>query len=124
MGILSLATGVLYVIKIDDDVITQGIVAPAQKIYIDSPMNRVVQEVLCPPGTPVKAGQPVVRLYDGDLRAKVSDAETEVRRAEANLEAARAQLALLEERPTAEELKIKIGSAYPVGEEKTMEVLI
>ena len=106
VGILSLVLVTLYLIKIDDVVMAQGIVDPGQKIYIDSPLSRVVEQIICPPGTPVKAGQPVVQLYNGDLKAKVSDAKTEIRRAEANLESSRAQLALLEEKPTPEELNI------------------
>jgi len=106
VGILSLVLVTLYLIKIDDVVMAQGIVDPGQKIYIDSPLSRVVEQIICPPGTPVKAGQPVVQLYNGDLKAKVSDAQTEIRRAEANLESSRARLALLEEKPTPEELNI------------------
>ena len=105
-GVLGVALVALYLIKIDDVVMGQGIVDPGQKIYIDSPMTRVMQEVYCQPGTPVKAGQPLAQLYDGDLRAAVASAGKDVQRAEANLEVARAQLELLREKPTPEELKI------------------
>jgi len=105
-GVLAVALLTLYVIKIDDVVMAQGIVDPGQKIYIDSPLSRVLQEIICPPGTAVKAGQPVAQLYNGDLKATVSTAITDLRRAEANLEESRARLALLEEMPTPEELKI------------------
>ena len=106
VGILGLAVITLALIKIDDVVMAQGIAEPGQKIYMDSPLKRVVHEILCYPGTPVKAGQPVARLYDADLRAAVAAAEKEVQGAEANLEVARARLALLREQPTPEELKI------------------
>lgn len=105
-GILSLIVIILSLIKIDDIVMAQGIVEPGRKIYIDSPLKRVIKEVYCEPGARVRAGQPVVRLYDGDLRTDVEAAEQEVQRAEANLERARAHLALLREKPTPEELKI------------------
>ena len=79
VGVLGLVLIALYLIEIDDIVMAQGIVDPGQKIYIDSPLSRVVQEIICPPGTPVKAGQPVVRLYDGDLRAAASTARPRLR---------------------------------------------
>ncbi len=106
VGILSLIIIALYLIRINDIVMARGIVEPGQKIYIDSPLRRVIQKIYCRPGTPVKAGQPVAQLYDGDLRAAVAEAEKEVQRAQANLEFALAHLALLKEKPTEEELKI------------------
>ena len=106
VGIIGFAVVALALIKIDDVVMAQGIAEPGQKIYIDSPLKRVVHQILCYPGTPVKIGQPVARLYDADLRATAAAAEKEVQGAEANLEVARAQLALLKEQPTPEELKI------------------
>ena len=93
-------------IQIDDVVRGQGIVDPGQKTYIDSPLKRVVEKVFCYPGTHIAANQPVAQLYDGDLRTGVASADKEVQRAQANLEAARAFLSLLEERPTPEELRI------------------
>ncbi len=106
VGVLSFTLIVLYLIKIDDVVMAQGIVEPGQKIYIDSPLKRVIQKIHCSPGDPVKANQPVAQLYDGDLSAAVAAAEKEVQRSEANLEFALAHLALLKEKPTVEELKI------------------
>ncbi|MDA0746875.1 MAG: HlyD family efflux transporter periplasmic adaptor subunit [bacterium] len=105
-GGLSLVILVLALIKIDDVVMAQGIVEPGQKVYIDSPLKRVIQKIYVDSGDPVKTGQPLVQLYDGDLRAAVASSEKEVQRAEANLEYARAHLALLKEKPNKEELKI------------------
>ncbi len=96
----------LAFIQIDDIVMAQGIAEPGDKIYIDSPMSRVVHEILAEPDDTVKAGQPVARLYDGDLRSEVATAEQEIKRETANLEAARARLALLREQPTPEEMSI------------------
>lgn len=104
-GVITLIVVSLALIQIDDIVIAQGIVEPGQKIYIDSPMSRVVHRIYAEPGDTVKANQPVAHLYDGDLRAAVAAAEKEVKRETANLAAARAQLALLNENPV-EELKI------------------
>jgi multidrug resistance efflux pump len=106
VGVLGLAVAVLALIKIDDVVMAQGIVDPGRKEYIDSPMSRVIKEIYVQPGTPVKVGDPLVRLYDADLISDVAETEKEVQRAEANLEFARAHLALLREKPTAEELRI------------------
>ena len=105
-GVLVLLLVSSSLIQIDDAVRGQGIVDPGQKIYIDSPLKRVVEKIFCYPGTPVGANQPVAQLYDGDLRSGVASADKEVQRAEANLEAARASLSLLEEKPTPEELRI------------------
>ena len=104
-GIIGLIVGALAIIPIDDIVIAQGIVEPGQKIYIDSPMSRVISAIYSLPGDTVRANQAVAQLYEGDLRAAVSSAEKEVKRERANLAAARAQLALLKENPV-EELKI------------------
>lgn len=105
-GVLAAVTVTLSLIEIDDVVIAQGIVEPGTKIYIDSPLKRVIEAVHFEPGQPVKAGQPVVQLYNGDLLSDVEEAEKEVQRSEANLEHARANLALLKEKPTVEALKI------------------
>jgi multidrug resistance efflux pump len=104
-GILTLTIVALGLIEIDDIIIAQGIVEPGQKIYIDSPMSRVVHRIYALPGDTVRAHQPVAQLYDGDLRAAVAAAEKEVKREMANLAAANAQLALLQENPI-EERKI------------------
>lgn len=106
VGVLGLAVAVLALIKIDDVVMAQGIVDPGRKEYIDSPMSRVIKEIYVEPGDGVKAGDPLVRLYDADLISDVAEAEKEVQRAEANLQYARAHLALLREKPTDEELRI------------------
>ena len=105
-GVLAAAAITLYLIKIDDVVMAQGQVEPGQKIYIDSPLSRVIERIIRHPGDPVKAGDPVAQLYYSDLQAAVATAEKEVTRTEANLEYARAHLALLKEKPTPEELKI------------------
>ena len=106
VGVVALILTVMGLVEIDDVVMAQGIVEPGRKIYIDSPLKRVIQDVLCEPGTQVKAGQPVVKLYDSDLQSAAAAAEKEIQRAEANLEFAAAHLALLKEKPTKEELKI------------------
>ncbi len=105
-GVLAVIFLALSLIEIDDVVMAQGIVEPGEKIYIDSPLKRVIESIHCEPGTPVKAGQPVVQLYNGDLAASVEAAAKEIQRNEANLEHARANLALLKEKPTVEALKI------------------
>ena len=105
-GVLAAVILTLSLIKIDDVVMAQGIVEPGKKIYVDSPLKRVIEAIHCEAGTQVKAGQPVVQLYNGDLVSAVDAAGKEVQRSDANLEHARANLALLEEKPTAEALKI------------------
>lgn len=105
-GVLAAVILTLSLIEIDDVVMAQGIVEPGTKIYIDSPLKRVIEAIHCEPGQAVKAGQPVVQLYSGDLLSAVEEAEKEIQRSEANLEHARANLALLKEKPTAEALKI------------------
>ena len=105
-GVLGVIILALALIQIDDIVMAQGIVEPGDKIYIDSPLSQVVHAILAEPGDTVKAGQPVVQLYDGDLRAAVGASKQEIKREIANLEAARASLTLLREKPTPEELKI------------------
>lgn len=105
-GVLAAVILTLSLIEIDDVVMAQGIVEPGTKIYIDSPLKRVIEAIHCEPGQAVKAGQPVVQLYNGDLLSAVEAAGKEVQRGEANLEHAQANLALLKEKPTAEALKI------------------
>ena len=103
VGIVALIIAALGLIDIDDIVIAQGIVEPGEKVYIDSPMSRVIHRIHAVPGDTVRANQPVAQLYDGDLRAAVAAAEKEVKRETANLAAARAQLALLQENPLEEQ---------------------
>jgi len=105
VGVITLTIVALGFIEIDDIIIAQGIVEPGQKIYIDSPMSRVVHRIYAQPGDTVRANQPVAQLYDGDLRAAVAAAEKEVKREIANLASTKAQLALLQENPV-EERKI------------------
>ena len=105
-GVLAAVILTLSLIEIDDVVMAQGIVEPGTKIYIDSPLKRVIEAIHCEPGQAVKAGQPVVQLYNGDLLSAVEAAGKEVQRGEANREHAQANLALLKEKPTAEALKI------------------
>ncbi len=105
-GVLAAVILTLSLIEIDDVVMAQGIVEPGTKIYIDSPLKRVIEAIHCEAGQRVMAGQPVVQLYNGDLVSAVESAGKEVQRSEANLEHARANLALLKEKPTAEALKI------------------
>lgn len=106
VGVIGTLVLALALIQIDDIVMAQGIVEPGDKVYIDSPMSRVLHEVFVEPGDSVTVGQPVAQLYDGDLKATATTAEQEIKREIANLEAARAQLALLREKPTQEELRI------------------
>ena len=105
-GVLAAVILTLSLIEIDDVVMAQGIVEPGTKIYVDSPLKRVIEAIHCEAGQPVKAGQPVVQLYNGDLLSAAEAAGKEVQRSEANLEHARANLELLKEKPTAEALKI------------------
>lgn len=105
-GVLAAVILTLSLIEIDDVVMAQGIVEPGSKIYVDSPLKRVIEAIHCEAGQAVMAGQPVVQLYNGDLLSAVEAAGKEVQRGEANLEHARANLALLKEKPTAEALKI------------------
>lgn len=104
-GVIGLIIVALGLIEIDDVVIAQGIVEPGQKIYIDSPMSRVIHRIYAEPGDTVRVNQPVAQLYDGDLRAAVAAATKEVKRELANLASAQAQLSLLQENPL-EERKI------------------
>lgn len=103
VGIISLIIALLGFIEIDDIVIAQGIVEPGQKVYIDSPMSRVIHRIYAEPGDTVRTNQPVAQLYDGDLRAAVAAAKKEVKREQANLAATQAQLALLQENPLEEQ---------------------
>ncbi len=105
-GPIAVLTLILSLIDIDDVVMAQGIVEPGAKIYIDSPLNRVVDRVLVVPGDTVSVGQVVAQLYDGDLRSAVASAEKEVKGAEANLAVVQGRLAILREQPTPEELRI------------------
>ena len=97
---------ILALIDIDDVVMAQGIVEPGAKIYVDSPLSRVVDHVFVVPGDTVRAGDTVAQLYDGDLRSLVRTAEKDLKGAEANLAVVQARLALLKEKPTPEELRI------------------
>ena len=106
VGVIGAIALALALIQIDDIVMAQGIVEPGDKVYIDSPMSRVLHEVFVESGDSVTVGQPVAQLYDGDLKAAATTAEQEIKREIANLEAARARLALLREKPTREELRI------------------
>jgi multidrug resistance efflux pump len=105
-GVLGVIVLALALIQIDDIVMAQGIVEPGDKIYIDSPLSRVVHDIFAEPGDTVRAGQPVAQLYSGDLRGTVATSAQEIKRERANLEAAKASLTLLREKPTPEELKI------------------
>ena len=106
VGALGLIVVALALIKIDDVVMAQGIAEPGRKEYIDSPISRVIKDIYVEPGTRVKIGDPLVRLYDADLITDVAEAEKEIHRSQANLEFAEAHLAFLREKPTVEELKI------------------
>lgn len=96
----------LALIDIDDVVMGQGFIEPGHKIYIDSPLSRVVKRIVAEAGDTVRTGDVVAMLYDGDLRSEVASAEKHVQGAEAALNVAKARLARLEEMPTEEELRI------------------
>jgi len=106
LGVLGAIPLILGLIKIDDVVMAQGIAEPGQKIYIDSPLTRVVERIVAEAGDTVRAGDVVALLYDGDLRAEVATTEKQLMGAEATLQVAKARLARLEEQPTKEELGI------------------
>ncbi|MEE2752636.1 MAG: efflux RND transporter periplasmic adaptor subunit [Candidatus Latescibacterota bacterium] len=97
---------ILAFIKIDDIVMAQGIAEPGQKIYIDSPLTRVVKRIVAESGDTVIAGDVVVLLYNGDLQADVVATEKLLKGAQATLRVANARLTRLEEQPTKEELGI------------------
>ncbi len=105
-GVIGAIVLALALIQIDDIIMAQGIVEPGDKVFINSPMSQDIHEIFVEPGDSVIAGQPVAQLYDGDLRAAEANAEQEIRREIANLEAAQARLTLLREQPTPEALKI------------------
>lgn len=96
----------LWIIPIDDVVMANGVVEPGDKIYIDSPLRRVVQKIYTYEGTRVKKGQIVAQLDDQDLIAAVTAAEDEVNRAKAALAMARARLDHLRSLPFPEDLRI------------------
>ena len=106
IGTLTAILLALGLIKIDDVVMAQGWTEPGQKVYIDSPLNRVVKRIVAAPGDTVRAGDVVATLYDADLRSDAATADKELQGARAALKVSRARLALLEERPTVEELSI------------------
>ena len=106
LGVLAVILLGLGLIKIDDVVMAQGITEPGQKIYIDSPLRRVVKDIVAEAGDSVLAGDIVALLYDGDLRADVVSAEKRLKGATATLKVTKARLAHLAEQPTREELKI------------------
>ncbi|MBS10031.1 MAG: hypothetical protein CME19_00330 [Gemmatimonadetes bacterium] len=106
IGTLTAILLALGLIKIDDVVMAQGWTEPGQKVYIDSPLNRVVKRIVAEPGDTVRAGDVVATLYDADLRSDAATADKELQGARAALKVSRARLALLEERPTVEELSI------------------
>ena len=105
-GILTAIILALALIEIDDVVMAQGITEPGQKIYIDSPLSRVIKRIVAEAGDTVLAGDVVVLLYDGDLRAEVAATDKQLKGAEATLKVAQARLAHLEEQPTEEKLRI------------------
>ena len=106
VGALAAIVLILALIPIDDVVMGQGITEPGQKIYIDSPLTRVVKRIVAEAGDSVKAGDVVAMLYDGDLKSDVVASEKELLGARATLKVAKARLARLEEQPTDEELRI------------------
>jgi multidrug resistance efflux pump len=106
VGIITGIVVLLGLIKIDDVVMAQGIAEPGQKIYIDSPLTRVVKRIVAEAGDTVQAGDVVVLLYDGDLRGEVAAIEKQLKGAHATLRVAKARLARLVEQPTQEELGI------------------
>jgi HlyD family secretion protein len=106
IGSLAIIVLTLGLIRIDDVVMARGTTEPGQKIYIDSPLSRVVKRIVAEAGDTVTTGNVVALLYDGDLRAEVASTEKHLQGAEATLRVTKAQLARLEEQPTEEELRI------------------
>ncbi len=106
LGVLATIFLILNLVQIDDVVMAQGITEPGEKIYVDSPLTRVVKSIVAEAGDTVMAGDIVTLLYDGDLRADVITAEKNLKGARATLKVTNARLALLEEQPTKEELNI------------------
>jgi multidrug efflux pump subunit AcrA (membrane-fusion protein) len=76
-----------------------GEVVPAEWATVSAQVGGMVDEVLVEPGDEVAQGDPLVRL--GDI-----DAQLALQEAEAALEAAQAQLALLEAGPRSEEVAV------------------
>lgn len=106
IGVIGGILVLLALIEIDDVVMAQGIAEPGQKIYIDSPLTRVVKRIVAEAGDTVKAKDVVVLLYDGDLQAEVVATEKQLKGAQATLRVAKARLTRLEEQPTKEEIGI------------------
>jgi HlyD family secretion protein len=96
----------LWIIPIDDVVMATGTVEPGDKVYIDSPLTRVVKKIYAWEGTRVKKGQPVALLEDHDLTSAVTTAEDEVSRTKAAYDMARARLDHLKALPFPENVRI------------------
>ncbi|MCK4298018.1 MAG: biotin/lipoyl-binding protein, partial [Planctomycetes bacterium] len=77
-----------------DVVSAEGVIVPVRHVELAFRAGGRVAEVLVAPGETVAAGEVLARLEDDDLQAAVAQAE-------AALEAAQAQLALVEARPRA-----------------------
>ena len=82
-----------------DVVSAEGVIVPIRHVELAFRAGGCVSEVLVAPGETVAAGEVLARLEDDDLQAAVAQAE-------AALEAAQAQLALVEARPRAEEIAV------------------
>ena len=96
----------LWIIPIDDVVMASGVVEPGDKVYIDSPITRVVKKIYAWEGTRVKKGQPVAQLEDHDLSSAVITATDEVSSAKAALDMARAKLDHLKAQPLPEDVRV------------------
>jgi HlyD family secretion protein len=79
---------------------TNGRVEPEKNIEIHSPVAAIVKAVYVQPGDQVPAGKLLMALDDVDARAKLASAESAVKTAQANLEAAE-QSGTLEQRQAA-----------------------
>lgn len=86
-------------VGIDETIMAEAKVVPAQAATLSLPVGGMVAEVLVAEGSPVTAGQAILRLDTAHARAAVGQAEAAVRRAEA-------ALAELEAGPRPEEVAV------------------
>jgi HlyD family secretion protein len=83
---------------------TNGRVEPEKNIEIHTPIAAIVKAVYVQPGDEVPAGKLLMELDDVDARAKLASAESAVKSAQANLEAANQSGTLEQRQATAAEV--------------------